>query len=239
MPLKAVLFDFNGVIVDDEPIHQRLIEQILIHENLKPQLQEIQKFCLGRSDRACLNDLLSQRGRKVTAAYLDKLIAQKSQDYRLQLEALPQIPLFPGLKTLLHHLQTAQIKRAIVTGALRAEVKAVLTQAQLLADFDLIVAAEDIGHSKPDPEGYRLAVQCLSLEYPDLQLCPADCLAIEDTFVGITAAKQAGISVVGVAHTYPFHLLQRRANWAIDRLEDLEIPRIQAILDRSLELKNI
>lgn len=239
MPLKAVLFDFNGVILDDEPLHQRLIEQLLISENLRPQPEEFQKFCLGRSDRACLQDLLSQRGRTVTTAYLDKLIAQKSQAYRQQLADLSELPLFPGLTPLLQQLQSAQIKRAIVTGALQAEVEAVLTHAQLVSDFEVIVAAEDISRSKPDPEGYQLAVQRLNLQYPDLNLTPADCLAIEDSFVGITAAKQAGISVVGVAHTYPFHMLQRRANWAIDRLQDLEIERIQELLNRPVELTNI
>ncbi|HBE34097.1 MAG TPA: HAD family phosphatase, partial [Cyanobacteria bacterium UBA11368] len=57
MALKAVLFDFNGVIIKDEPIHEKLIEQLLIEENLRPKRGEFRQYCLGRSDRACLNDI--------------------------------------------------------------------------------------------------------------------------------------------------------------------------------------
>jgi beta-phosphoglucomutase len=233
MPLKAVLFDFNGIILDDEPIHKQLIEELLINENLRPQPEEFEQFCLGRSDRACLQDILTERGRFVNEAYLEKLIALKSQAYRQRLEEINELPLFPGLEEILVQLQTAQIKLAIVTGALEGEVKAILNRAKLLDYFPVIVAAEDITNSKPDPEGYLLAVKQLNQHYPELQLTPANCLAIEDTFVGITAARQAGIAVVGVAHTYPFHMLQRRANWAVDYLHDLEVERIQEIFSRA------
>jgi beta-phosphoglucomutase len=233
MPLKAVLFDFNGIILDDEPIHKQLIEELLINENLRPQPEEFEQFCLGRSDRACLQDILTERGRFVNEAYLEKLIALKSQAYRQRLEEINELPLFPGLEEILVQLQTAQIKLAIVTGALEGEVKAILNRAKLLDYFPVIVAAEDITNSKPDPEGYLLAVKQLNQHYPELQLTPANCLAIEDTFVGITAARQAGIAVVGVAHTYPFHMLQRRANWAVGYLHDLEVERIQEIFSRA------
>jgi beta-phosphoglucomutase len=239
MPLKAVLFDFNGIILDDEPIHKQLIEDLLINENLRPQPDEFQQFCLGRSDRACLRDILTERGRFVSETYLEKLITLKSQAYCQQLEELVELPLFPGLEEILVQLETAQIKLAIVTGALEAEVKAILNRVQLLDYFPVIVAAENITKSKPDPEGYLLAVKQLNQHYPELQLTPANCLAIEDTFVGITAAKQAGIAVVGVANTYPFHMLQRRANWAVDYLHDLEVVRIQEIFSRAASSTNI
>jgi beta-phosphoglucomutase len=239
MPLKAVLFDFNGIILDDEPIHKQLIEELLINENLRPQPEEFEQFCLGRSDRACLQDILTERGRFMNETYLEKLIALKSQAYRQRLEEINELPLFPGLEEILMQLQTAQIKLAIVTGALEAEVKAILNRAKLSDYFPVIVAAEAIINSKPDPEGYLLAVKQLNQRYPELQLTSADCLAIEDTFVGITAAKQAGITVVGVANTYPFHMLQRRANWAVDDLHDLEVERIQEIFSRAASSTNI
>jgi phosphoglycolate phosphatase/beta-phosphoglucomutase len=78
-----------------------------------------------------------------------------------------------------------------------------------------------------------LAIERLNQHLPELNLKPQECLAIEDTFPGIQAAKRAGISVVGVANSYPFHMLQRQANWAVDYLKDLEIDRVQAVLDRS------
>ena len=75
-----------------------------------------------------------------------------------------------------------------------------------------------------------MAVERLNQEYPDLQLQPSECLAIEDTPAGIQAAKRAGISVVGVANTYPFHMMQRRANWAVDYLCDLDLQWAQQVL---------
>lgn len=227
MSLKAVLFDFNGVILDDEPIHRQLMEEILLAENLRSQPQDFGRFCLGRSDRAGLKDLLTSRGRVVTPAYLETLVARKAQAYRQHLSALDSLPLFPGLQELIQQLQAIPVKLAVVSGAQRSLLVEVLTQAQLLKDFPVIVADQDVALSKPEPEGYLLAIQRLNQKYPLLDLQPADCLAIEDTFVGIEAAKRAGISVVGVAHTYPLHMLQRCANWAIDTLNDLEVERVR------------
>ena len=229
MTLKAVLFDFNGVILNDEPIHQQLIEQILVGENLRPKPGEFQQFCLGRSDRACLNDLLTSRGRVVTEADLAKLIAHKTQSYQQHITAIEDLPLYPGLKELVSKLRVGHLKLAIVSGALRSEIRAVLNRAQLAQYFPVIVAAEDTPASKPEPDGYLLAVERLNLKYPTLEVKPAAAMAIEDTFAGIKAAKRAGIPVVGVANTYPFHMLQRQADWTVDCLDDLELDRIQAV----------
>jgi beta-phosphoglucomutase len=232
MPLKAVLFDFNGVILDDEPIHQQLIDDILLNENLKPQPGEFQKFCLGRSDRACLFDLLSHRGRAVTSAMIDKLIVNKNKAYRQRLDALESLPLFPGLQDLILQFHAAQIQMAVVTGALESEVEEVLARAQLRQYFSVVISADQLNRSKPDPEGYLLAVHRLSTQSLGMPLQPNECLAIEDTFVGIEAAKQAGIPVVGVAHTYPFHMLQRCTNWTVDYLYQLEVDRILEVFNR-------
>lgn len=226
MSLKAVLFDFNGVILDDEPLHKQLIEEILINENLRPRAGEFEQFCLGRSDRAGLKDLLTQRGRWLTEAHLDRLIATKTAAYQQYLKQLETLPLFEGLQPLLEQLQKAEIKMSVVTGAQRSEVTKILERTQLSAYFSLLVTAEDCQASKPEPEGYLLAVQRLAAKFPQLQLTPLNCLAIEDSFAGIEAAKRAGIPVLGVAHTYPFHMLQRRANWTVDYLQDLELERL-------------
>jgi len=233
MTLKAVLFDFNGVIFDDEPLHQKLVDQILLAENLRPQPGAYQQLCLGRSDRACLRDLLTNQGRVVTDAYLEVLISRKSQAYQRCLGALGQLPLFPGLVNVVTALQTAQLKLAIVSGALRSEIKQVLSQSGLVQFFPVLVAGDDLEASKPAPDSYLLAIQRLNDKYPTLNLRPAECLAVEDTFVGIAAAKTAGISVMAVANTYPFHMLQRQANWTVDSLADLELERIQSIFSHS------
>jgi HAD superfamily hydrolase (TIGR01509 family) len=230
VPLKAVLFNFNGVIINDEAIHQQLISDLLLGENLRPSLDEYKELCVGRSDRACLADLLSRRGRVVTQDYLTQLVEKKFAAYRQQLETLETLPIYPGLDTLIDQLQTAGVATAIVSGALRVEVELVLERAGLQDKFRVIVAGDEVSDSKPKPAGYLLGVQRLNQAYPDLYLEPKDCLVIEDTLVGITAAKAAGMQVVGVANTYPFHMLQRQANWTVDYLSELELDRIQAVL---------
>lgn len=229
MSLKAVLFDFNGVIINDEPLHERLIELLLIEENLRLKPGEYQAVCLGRSDRACLSDLLTRRGRVVTEDYLNKLIERKSQAYRRELEAIEKLPIYPGLTDLIFQIRAAQLPMGIVSGAVRSEIDLVLNRAELLQPFSVIVSGDELQTSKPDPEGYLLAVQRLNQHHPTLNLKPENCLAIEDTFAGIEAAKQAGMQVVGVANTYPYHMMQRQANWAVDYLSELEFDRVRDV----------
>jgi beta-phosphoglucomutase len=226
MPLKVVLFDFNGVILDDESIHEQLIQDVMLSENVRITPEEFQKFGLGRSDRACFLDLFASRGRVLTTDAVAKLLAQKTSAYQQRIQALEMLPLFEGVQSLVQAFQDNHIKLGIVSGAQRPEIELVLDRANISAAFELIVSAEDISASKPSPEGYQTAIAQFNDRYPDLNLCPQDCLALEDSFPGLEAARAARVPVVGVAHMYPFHMMQRRSNWAIDRLDQLEVPRL-------------
>ncbi|MBW4613119.1 MAG: HAD family phosphatase [Desmonostoc vinosum HA7617-LM4] len=234
MSLKVVLFDFNGVIINDEPIHLQLIDEILIAENLQPQRVDERQASLGRSDRACFAALLNNRGRVVNENYLTQLLYRKAQAYVQELEKIEKLPLYPGLEDLIFQVRSHHLKLGLVSGAIRQEIELVLHRAKLAEYFKIIVAGDDITTSKPDPDGYLLAVERLNKEYPELNLQPQQCLAIEDTPAGIQAAKQAQMQVVGVANTYPFHMLQRRCNWTVDYLSDLELERVQEVYSRTL-----
>ncbi len=227
MSLKAILFDFNGVIINDESIHEELINELLLAENLRPKKGEFWQICLGRSDRACITELFALRGRFLTDEAVASLIARKAIAYQQQLDRLDKLPIFLGVEDLIFKLRGAQLKLAVVSGALRSEVELVLNRANLAQHFSAVVAADDITASKPSPEGYLLAVERLNQQYPELNLTPTNCLAIEDTPAGIQAAQCAGIQVVGIANTYPFHMLQRQANWTVDYLKDVEIDRLR------------
>jgi HAD superfamily hydrolase (TIGR01509 family) len=227
--LKAILFDFNGVIINDEPIHRELIDEILLRENLRPVGSEHQELCLGRSDRACLESILFRRGRVVSDEYLTKLVTAKARAYRQRLEQFDTLPIYAGLEELLLQIKAKELKIGLVTGAVRSEVEFVLDRAGIQQYFSIIVAGDDIKTSKPQPDGYLLAVERFNRLDFNLQLQPQNCLAIEDTPAGITAAKRAGMEVVGIANTYPFHFMQRQSNWAIDYLRDLELERIEEV----------
>ena len=229
MTLKAVLFDFNGVIVNDELLHEQLIEQVLLEENLLLKPGEYHEFCLGKSDRACLKDILIQRGRCVNEGYLEQLIKCKTLAYQKQLESIEELPIYSNTVDFIAQVSRAELKMAVVTGAIRTEVELVLNKANLTNYFQVIVGGDNVKESKPKPDAYLLAVDILNQKCQGINLKPSECLVIEDTFPGIEAAKLAGMSVVGVAHTYPFHILQRLANWCVDDLSDLELDRVQKV----------
>ncbi|MGL5197265.1 MAG: HAD family hydrolase [Chroococcales cyanobacterium] len=234
MSLKAILFDFNGVIINDESIHEALINELLLAENLHPKKGEFWQICLGRSDRACIAELFALRGRFLTEEALSALIARKAIAYQERLATLNKLPIFMGVDDLIYKLRGAQLKLAVVSGALRSEVELVLNRANMAQYFSVIVAGDDITASKPEPDGYLLAVERLNQQYPELNLTPRDCLAIEDTPAGIQAAQRAGIQVVGIANTYPFHMLQRQADWTVDYLRDVELDRLKEFFQRCL-----
>ena len=230
MSLKAVFLNFNGVIIDDEVIHQELIGEILLSENLRADAGEYQQYCQGKSDRTCLRDILANRGRIVSEDYLTKLINTKAKAYQQKLEQLDALPLYPDLPEFLSKLQTQGYKIALVTGALNSEAESILEQAQLAQYFETIVGGDDLAVSKPKPDGYWLAIERLNQKYPALNLQPGECLAIEDNYTGIQAAKNAGIQVVGIANTYPLHMLQRQANWTVESLLEIELDRVEKVI---------
>lgn len=232
MTLKAVLFDFNGTIINDEPIHKELIEEILLAENLPPDAKEYHQVCLGRSDRACLLDLLQLRGRTITESHLNHLIKIKAKSYQEKIANLDEIPIYPDVKELIIKLYESGLKLAIVSGAIRTEIETILEKVNLLSYFNIIIGGDDIKTSKPQAEGYLLAVERLNQKYSDLNLQTSECLVIEDTFAGIEAGKNAQMQVLAISHTYPLHMLQRHANWAVDYCQDIDLELIKEIFEQ-------
>ncbi len=220
--LKAVLCGFSGVVINDEDVHQRLIDEVLLAENLRPDAKEYRQTCFGRSDRACLESLLSRRGRVLKPADYTRLLTKKAGSYVSWFQSLDHPPIYPGLADLIFRVKTRQYPLALVTTAQRAEIIPVLKQAKLDAAFDVQVTGDLPLPSKPSPAPYAAAIAQLNQQYPDLNLTPEQCVAVEDTFVGIAAAKAAGVPVIGVAHTYPNYMLQRQANWVVDYLIEID-----------------
>jgi beta-phosphoglucomutase len=170
----------------------------------------------------------------ITESYLNQLITRKAEAYQKKLETLEKLPIYSGLEDLIYKIRVAKLPMGVVSGALRCEVELVLNRASLAQYFTVIVAGDEITASKPQPDGYLLAVEKLNQQDPDLKVQASECLAIEDTPAGIQAAKSAGMQVVGVANTYPYHMIQRQSNWAVDYLNDLELERVQQIYSRTI-----
>ncbi len=232
--LKVIFFGFHGVIINDDKVHPQLIAQLLLAENLRFDPDEYQEMYLGRSDRARLTAILQKRGRFVQNDYLDRLLRKKSESYGEWLRTQSKLALYAGLDDLLYRIRSKQYMTAIVTGAQRADVDQVLVAANLTDQFSLVVSASDmsVSASKPAPDSYLAAIDQLNLRDPNLALTCQNCLAIESCFAGIEAAKAANIPVVGVAQIYPYHMIQRRATWAVDYLNEIDFDWIAPWFER-------
>lgn len=199
-PLKAVIFDFDGTLVDSEPIHGLATREGLATAGIDLSLEEFLARWVGLPDVQCFEQVAADRGLSLDRDTLERVRHTKNEVYE-RMALAGEVPLVPGAVTLIHALGPAHAL-GICSAARRVEIEAALTRHNLLARIATIVGYEDVARSKPDPEGYLLTAKRLGL-------APASCVAIEDTPRGIDAALAAGIAVVAVAQTVPASRLTR------------------------------
>lgn len=228
--IRAALLDFNGVLVDDEPLHMRLFRRVLDQEGVEPFTEEeYWDHYVGLDDRAAFRELLERAGETPDAPRLMRLITRKSSYYQEHIHR-EGYPFFPGAADLVRSLAEAGLHLGVVSGALRDEVEGALRQEGLRSLFKVLVTADDVGSSKPDPEGYRRGVEALNTRppLPERLLHPHEILALEDTPAGIEAARATGLAVVAVAHTYRAEALAE-ANRVVERIDTVRVEEILAI----------
>ncbi len=204
--IGAVIFDFNGVLIDDESVHFALFREVLAQEGVTITERDYHERYLGYDDRGCFDAALQDAGRPADRARLDDLIARKARRY---VEVAEQgLRFFPAAAETLKSI-AARWPVAINSGALRAEIEYALRRMDCLDRVAAIVSAEDTDKCKPDPEGYRLAFEALRGRGRAGRdgaaaegLSPSACLVIEDSLAGIISAKGAGMRAVGVSTTY-------------------------------------
>lgn len=193
----AVLFDFDGVIVDSEPVHFIAFRQTLVHAGIQLTEQEYYREMIGFDDRGAFRRALALHGNNSTAT-LDELMALKPAVMR-QLLARGEVKALPGAVELIRRLN-GRVGLAICSGARREEIECMLDGIALRECFSVITAAEDVPVGKPDPSGYLLTMRSLS-ERLGLSLSPGDCLVIEDAPSVAASVRRAGFKVLGVTTT--------------------------------------
>lgn len=227
--LRAILFDFNGVLVDDEPLHCRLFQRVLAEEGVT--LTEADYFgrYLGFDDRGCFSAALAAAGRRPSPPDLARLIARKAAYYQQTIRA-EGYPFFAGAAELVAEAAGAGMTLGVVSGALREEVEGALRAGGLRRHFKVLVTAEDVAEGKPDPEGYRRALMALNEDppLPARLFHPHEVLAIEDSPAGLVAAGELGLVTLGIAHTYPVQQLER-ADAVAPALVGLGLDRLQGL----------
>jgi beta-phosphoglucomutase len=195
--LKAIVFDFDGVIANSEPLHFRAYRDVLQGERVDLSEADYYAKYLGYDDLGAFAAVARDRGLTWPAKLVARLVALKAERME-ELERDGSV-LFPGARAAIEAAAGA-MPIAIASGALGAEIRRVLDHSKLTTHFTAIVAAEDTPASKPAPDPYLRAVALLSSARGPL--FAADCIAIEDSHWGIESARAAGLRTVAVAHTY-------------------------------------
>lgn len=196
----AVIFDFDGVIVDTEPLHYKAFQMLLEPMGLGFSWQEYVDTYMGFDDRDAFLASFAAGGRTLASDLLHSLINQKA---RLFQEVINDgLTAYPGVVDLVRRLHAGQTPLAISSGALRSDIDPILTTLGLQGCFDVIVTAEDVARSKPDPESYQLAFRKLC-RFHRLSEAESAAVAIEDTPAGIQSASSAGLQVIAVTNSYP------------------------------------
>jgi beta-phosphoglucomutase len=233
LKLKAIIFDFNGVIVDDEPLHLELFRKVLLEEGIFLSAEDYHEKYLGYDDRTCFIEVLCDNSRTPDAAddaFIQELIDRKAEYYRQAIAE--RMLLFPGVVELVR--RSAEFPLAITSGALRSEIELVLQRGEIRDYFRVIVAAEDVSACKPDPEGYIKALELLKTEV-DSTIQPHECLVIEDSIAGVEAAKAAGMRCLAVTNSYRAEELSA----ADEVVSDLREVNLEAVFVRASGLHRL
>jgi beta-phosphoglucomutase len=199
--LSAVIFDFDGIIVDTEPLHYRAFQELLAPLGLGYSWQDYLDHYIGFDDRDALRNAFRSVGKTLSDGELVKLVEEKGAAFQ-RILASGEVDPYPGVVELLCAL-SGRIPLALCSGALPTDIDPILMRLGITGIFDVIVSAADVMASKPDPESYALAVARLKEAYPGRGIIPENCLAIEDTPAGIASAVGAGLKVLAVANSYP------------------------------------
>lgn len=203
---QAIIFDFDGVIVDSEPLHYQAF--VLTGKSFGYDFtweQYMAQF-IGFDDRDAFKYMLAQAiegGATPDIDDVDTAVAELCEKKRVAFEAIAamQTAAIPGALPLIDAAHDAGLPIAIASGATHADIEQMLTILGRRDRFDIIVAADDVEHSKPDPATYRIAFEKLAAKHPDAKLDPATTLAIEDTSAGLASAQGAGLMTLGLTTT--------------------------------------
>ncbi len=196
--IRAVVFDFDGVIANSEPLHFRAYRDVLVDTGIALSEAAYYKDYLGYDDVGAFKAIAADSGTAFSAETIAGLVARKA----VRLEELEKSGsvLFPGARDAIVRTAAA-FPIAVASGALKAEILRVLEHEGLRSHFQFVVSAEDTSASKPDPAPYFLAAEQLRATLADLRA--DECVAIEDSKWGLVSARAAGMRTVGITQTYP------------------------------------
>ena len=234
---RAVLFDFDGVIVNSEPVHLRAFQRAAAIESIHLSDDEYYRELIGYDDPGAWRKLFDLRRKPLDDATLRRVMERKFALMR-DLLASNEVPPLPGVVDLVRALRRRGIAMGICSGAIRHEIETMLAGVRLAEFFDVITAAEDVPIGKPDPSGYLLTARRLS-EKIGRALAPPDCLVIEDAPSVARGVRSVGFRALLVATSYPIERLRDAGDWSVQTLRAGEltpaVPELRHLFDAELE----
>lgn len=198
--LAAVIFDFDGIIVDTEPLHYKAFQEVLVPLGLGYSWEEYLGCYIGFDDRDAFREVFRAGGEPLADQELKRLIDEKAQAFQRIISA--GVEPYPGVVELVRSI-AGKLPLGLCSGALPADIDPILGQLGIAGLFDVVVTAGDVAASKPDPASYVLALERLTARFPDRVISPEATLAIEDTPAGIASATGAGLRALAVTNSYP------------------------------------
>jgi beta-phosphoglucomutase len=213
--VRAVVFDFDGVLADSEPLHLRVYQQLLEPQGIHLGQATYRERYLGYDDEGVFRQIAVDYKLLLGDEEIEMLIAEKARRF----EALVSDGnvLYPGAAACVRRLG-ASWPLGIASGALRAEIELMLRRAGLLDVFRFIVSAGETDRTKPAPDPYLRAAELLGI-------APGACVAIEDSHWGLQSARAAGMRTIAITHTYPRESLTE-ADAVVDSLDEITVERI-------------
>lgn len=198
--IKAILMDFNGVIINDEPLHLRAYQEILATEGVA--LSEDDYYAaMGTDDETFLDVQYKRAEKDLSAEKTREILQAKSEKWRELVGE--EIPLFDGAENFVRKMEK-DFALGIVSMARREQIEYILEKTGLRDCFSIIVSAEDVSNCKPNPECYQKGfnrIDAARMRRGSNPTAHGDCLVIEDAPQGITAAKSAGLRTLGITNT--------------------------------------
>ena len=217
--IRALIFDFNGVLADDDPIHMEALRQVGKEEGMSFTDEEYLDKYLPLNDWDCFKLMFVEQSLPLPASKLDDLIRRKSVYY---FQAIAEKSVLFADAAAAVRAAAGRCPLAIASGARIDEIRHILTHGKLHTCFTAIVSAEDVEFGKPHPEPFLRAHGKLKERDPSLKA--SDCVAIEDSIGGIQSAHEAGMRCLAIAHSYgPDRLHTANPEWIINSISDFAL----------------
>lgn len=216
MGLRAVIFDCDGVLADTEPLHFRVFNRVLEALGITITPTEYATEYLGLADREAFSRALTLHDLDLSREQIERLVIAKARAFTTVLSA--ECRIYPGVVPFVRSLDG--LSRAVASGARREEIEIVLRHAALAGAFTVIIGAEDVAAGKPDPTPFRTALA--GLNRTGTSIAPEDCLVVEDSTIGLVAARRAGMRCLAVTNSYPAAKLTS-ADLVVSSLEEVSL----------------